>query len=84
MIKIPLGVECKFYGCDMHTYDILLRLHIGWELWNGGSIRGFAWLLTIMDPLTAFKAQYVNEGSSTTRLPWCVGWVGRYLYPHMV
>ena len=29
MTKIPLGVECKFYGCDMHTYDILLRLHIG-------------------------------------------------------
>ena len=29
MTKIPLFVECKFYGCDMHTYDILLRLHMG-------------------------------------------------------
>ena len=59
MTKIPLGVECKFYGCDMHTYDVLLRLHMGWELWNGGSICGSHGFLTIVDPLTTFKAQYV-------------------------
>jgi len=29
MTELPLGAECKFYGCDMHTYDILLRLHMG-------------------------------------------------------
>jgi len=37
-----------------------------------------------VDSPTIFKAQYVNEGSSATGLPWCVGWVGRYSYPHMV
>ena len=68
-----------------HAYiRCLLKLHMGWELWNEGSIWGSHGWLTIVDPPTAFKAQYVNEGSSATGLPWCVGWVGWYLYPHMV